>query len=180
MEWRTKYRLNVSFAAIALLTLLPGVGSAGIKNPNEEFPVSRFGQSLSLDDDQELPVRDRLPAADKLTVRSSGRTDELRVKSMVRRHGVQEVALIAGDLGFFPRTVFVTQDIPVRLFVTGASKNSLCIMMDAFSVRKQVRSQQIEEIAFTPDQPGRFRFYCPVNGAEGFVVVREFARGEES
>jgi len=97
-----------------------------------------------------------------------------------RRNGVQEVAVIAGDLGFFPRTVFVTQDIPVRMYVTGASKNSLCIMMDSFHVRKQVRTQSIEELSFTPDQPGRFRFYCPVNGAEGYVVVREFGRGEDS
>jgi hypothetical protein len=95
-----------------------------------------------------------------------------------RRNGVQEVAVIAGDLGFFPRTVFVTQDIPVRMYVTGASKNSLCIMMDSFNVRKQVRNQSIEELSFTPDQPGRFRFYCPVNGAEGYVVVREFGREE--
>jgi hypothetical protein len=95
-----------------------------------------------------------------------------------RRNGVQEVAVIAGDLGFFPRTVFVTQDIPVRMYVTGASRNSLCIMMDSFNVRKQVRNQSIEELSFTPDQPGRFRFYCPVNGAEGYVVVREFGREE--
>jgi hypothetical protein len=97
-----------------------------------------------------------------------------------RRNGVQEVAVIAGDLGFFPRTVFVTQDIPVRMYVTGASRNSLCIMMDSFNVRKQVKSQSIEELSFMPDQPGRFRFYCPVNGAEGYVVVREFGRGEDS
>jgi hypothetical protein len=92
--------------------------------------------------------------------------------SMIRR-GVQEVALIAGDLGFFPKAFFVTRDIPVRLFVTGASKNTLCIMMDSFQVRKQVRTQKIEEITFTPGLPGRFRFYCPVNGMEGMMIVKE-------
>jgi len=95
--------------------------------------------------------------------------------SVSRRKGVQEVALIAGDLGFFPKTVFVTRDIPVRLFVTGASKNTLCIMMDSFQVRKQVRSQRIEEINFTPSSPGRYRFYCPVNGMEGTMIVKELA-----
>jgi hypothetical protein len=89
--------------------------------------------------------------------------------------GVQEVALIAGDLGFFPKTVFVNRDIPVRMYVTGASRNTLCIMMDSFQVRKQVRSQKIEEIIFTPNQPGKFRFYCPVNGMEGTMIVRELA-----
>jgi heme/copper-type cytochrome/quinol oxidase subunit 2 len=89
--------------------------------------------------------------------------------------GIQEVALIAGDLGFFPNTVFVTRDVPVRLFVTGASKSTLCIMIDSFNVKKQVRTQRIEEITFTPNMPGKYRFYCPVNGMEGTMVVREIA-----
>jgi plastocyanin len=93
----------------------------------------------------------------------------------IARRGVQEVALIASDLGFFPKTVFVSRDVPVRLFVTGASKNTLCIMMDSFQVRKQVRSQKIEEITFTPATPGKFRFYCPVNGMEGTMIVKELS-----
>jgi plastocyanin domain-containing protein len=68
----------------------------------------------------------------------------------------------------------VSRDVPVRLFVTGASKNTLCIMMDSFQVRKQIRSQKIEEITFTPATPGKFRFYCPVNGMEGTLIVKEF------
>jgi plastocyanin len=91
------------------------------------------------------------------------------------RKGVQEVALIASDLGYFPRTLFVSRDVPVRLFVTGSSKNTLCLMMDSFTIRKQVRSQKIEEITFTPNVPGKYRFYCPVNGMEGTLVVKEFA-----
>lgn len=89
--------------------------------------------------------------------------------------GVQEVSVIASDQGYFPRTVFVTQDIPVRMFVTGASNKALCIMMDTFNVRRQLKAQQIQEITFTPNAPGRYRFYCPVNGMEGTVVVRELA-----
>lgn len=97
------------------------------------------------------------------------------VPALASRMGVQEVALIAGDLGFFPKTVFVSRDVPVRMFVTGASKNTLCIMMDSFQVRKQIRSQKIEEITFTPGTPGKYRFYCPVNGMEGTLVVKEFS-----
>lgn len=89
------------------------------------------------------------------------------------RKGVQEIALIASDLGYFPKTVFVTRDVPVRLYVTGASKNTLCVMMDSFQVRKQVRSQKIEEITFIPNIPGKFRFYCPINGMEGSLIVKE-------
>ncbi|MCM2323862.1 MAG: cupredoxin domain-containing protein, partial [Oligoflexia bacterium] len=58
---------------------------------------------------------------------------------------------------------------------TGASKNTLCIMMDSFQVRRQVRSQKIEEITFTPSVPGKYRFYCPVNGMEGTLIVKELA-----
>jgi plastocyanin domain-containing protein len=93
--------------------------------------------------------------------------------SVVARKGVQEVALIASDLGFFPKTLFVSRDVPVRMYVTGSSKSTLCIMMDSFQVRKQVRSQKIEEITFTPNVPGKYRFYCPVNGMEGTMVVKE-------
>lgn len=89
--------------------------------------------------------------------------------------GVQEIALIAGDLGYFPKTLFVNQSIPVRIFVTGASDHALCIMMDAFEIRKQVRKEKIEEIEFTPKSPGQYRFYCPVNGIEGTLVVREIS-----
>jgi plastocyanin len=92
--------------------------------------------------------------------------------------GVQEVSLIAGDLGYFPKTVFVVRDVPVRMFVTGASKNTLCIMMDSFQVRRQVRTQKIEEITFTPNSPGKYRFYCPVNGMEGTLIVKELASAD--
>lgn len=92
---------------------------------------------------------------------------------ITRRKGVQEIAIIAGDLGFFPKTFFVSRDVPVRLFVTGTAKGSLCLMMDSFNVRKQVRTSKIEEITFTPTQAGTYRFYCPVNGSEGTMVVKE-------
>src|SRR5262249_37712162 len=73
--------------------------------------------------------------------------------------------------------LFVVRDMPVRLYVTGASRNTLCIMMDSFQVRKQVRSQRIEEIVFTPATPGKYRFYCPVNGMEGTLIVKELTTG---
>lgn len=88
--------------------------------------------------------------------------------------GIQEVSIIANDLGYFPKTIFVNRDIPVRLFVTGASKQSLCFMMDGFQVRKQLKANRVEEVEFTPKAPGRYRFYCPMyGGMEGIMVVRE-------
>ncbi len=85
----------------------------------------------------------------------------------------QEVAVIANEDGFFPSTLFVTQGIPVRLFVTGAAKKSVCFMMDSFGVRRQIRNQKIEEITFTPDQGGNYAFSCPMNGAKGTVIVKD-------
>jgi len=151
----------------------------GTFNVEESYPVSRFGTSeVSGAEPNRYPADDEeMRGRDEITNHSAARTSHAPLGTL-RRNGVQEVALIAGDLGFFPRTVFVTRDIPVRMYVTGASKNSLCILMDSFSVRKQVKSQKIEELSFTPTQPGKFRFYCPINGAEGYVVVREFERAD--
>lgn len=102
-------------------------------------------------------------------------TTDMNLVAQASRRGVQEVAVIAGDLGFFPKTLFVTRDIPVRMFITGASRNALCIMMDSFGVRKQIRASRIEEITFTPSVPGKYRFYCPVNGMEGSLIVKELS-----
>jgi plastocyanin domain-containing protein len=46
--------------------------------------------------------------------------------------------------------------------------------MDTFQIRRQVRSQKIEEIDFVPEAPGKYRFYCPINGMEGALFVREW------
>ena len=127
-----------------------------------------------------LETKPKGPADLELAARNPPRTVPApsapwAVEGTSARQGVQEIALIAGDLGYFPKTLFVSRDVPVRLFVTGASKNTLCIMMDSFQVRKQVRSQKIEEITFTPTLPGKYRFYCPVNGMEGTLIVKEFS-----
>ena len=193
MERRTSPAFGKSLRWVVCVSTLAALGSSasasGVFNPDEEYPVSRFGRSDTRwvadqeDSTEDESTPDRSPASapaagsnDRITHRASNAVTA--PVGSTRRNGVQEIALIAGDLGFFPRTVFVTRDIPVRMFVTGASKNSLCILMDSFQVRKQVKSQKIEEVSFTPTQPGKFRFYCPINGAEGFMVVREFERAD--
>ena len=98
-------------------------------------------------------------------------------RTLAKRKVYQEVAIIANDLGFFPSTVFVTQGVPVKIYVTGASAKSQCFMLDAFGVRRQIHSQKIEEITFTPDQSGSFAFSCPMNGAKGIVMVKEIDVG---
>jgi plastocyanin len=173
-------RIYYSLVALGLL-----VGGAALAEPvfnasDEMYPESSFGRAPAREhiarevddmDDPRFEAGLRMPASDVIRSTTSKATTKNAVVSSNK--GVQEVALIANDLGFFPKTIFVNRDIPVRLFVTGASKNTLCIMMDSFQVRKQLRSQKVEEITFTPSEPGKYRFYCPVNGMEGSMVVRE-------
>jgi plastocyanin len=99
------------------------------------------------------------------------------IRAVNKQKAYQESAVIASDQGFFPSTVFVTQGIPVRLFVTGASAKSQCFIMDSFGVRRQIKSQKIEEISFTPETSGTYTFTCPMNGARGQIVVREIDLG---
>jgi len=97
---------------------------------DEDFPESHFGMP---DGSAGVNPVGRMPS-------SIG--DQNPKPSSASRTGIQEVAVIAGDLGFFPKTVFVAKDIPVRMFITGVSKRTLCIMMDFFQVRKQINSQK--------------------------------------
>ncbi len=95
------------------------------------------------------------------------------VRKAVQHRAVQEVAVIANDTGFYPSTVFLTRGIGARIFITGASKKSQCFMADSFGIRRQVRSQRVEEVTFTPDHSGTFSFHCPMTGARGRFVVKE-------
>jgi len=162
-----------------------------------DFPPSRFGdepaqpyvnESYSKRTPAALTYEDeykRRPKRDKNLMSnetSTARMSQVEAPKMASndlipddKKGIQEVAIIAGEIGFFPKTFFVNRNIPVRLFVTGSSKNTLCIMMDTFQVHKQVHANEIQEITFTPKSPGIYRFYCPINGMEGTMVVRELA-----
>lgn len=165
----------------------------------EEFPESHFGPGYAAQqvNDMESPDEEsgKNPATASRGIASVGGNPNAGVlsndsaivtsqasatqdisDSVVARKGVQEVSIIASDLGYFPKTVFVSRDVPVRMYVTGSSKNTLCIMMDSFQIRKQVRAQKIEEITFIPNIPGTYRFYCPVNGMEGSLVVKELSQ----
>ena len=102
------------------------------------------------------------------------------VRKANQKKAYQEVAVIANELGFFPSTLFLTQGIGVRLYITGASQKSQCFMLDQFGIRRQVRSQKVEEVTFTPDQSGTFSFHCPMNGARGTIVVKELEIGERT
>lgn len=187
-------------AVIAQLALADSVSIRALDNGVDPFPESRFGSrpfreresnsyrqtasdrapSRSPSSYEFVPnrgdLREQVERFDSVEDRAPASVSVLPPSNEMRpgnARGVQEVAVIANELGFFPKTIFVNPDVPVRLYVTSSSKQSLCIILDSFQIRRQVKSMRIEEIAFTPSTPGKFRFYCPVNAMEGSIVVRE-------
>ena len=199
-----RFKFSLQSAVLALSLLMSATAMAGTvfappaardsDAANGEYPESRFGappangisqgfaarQVIDMDSPDE--ESGRAPGASR-GIASIGESPVVTTQaaardipaSVVARRGVQEVSVIASDLGYFPKTIFVSRNVPVRMYVTSASKNTLCIMMDSFQVRKQVKSDKIEEITFVPNVPGNYRFYCPVNGMEGNLVVKEFS-----
>jgi plastocyanin len=163
-----QHAVTSGFAADQVTDMEEGDDGSGVQHFHASRGIASVGDQPNSGIDPSLKNGDD----SKMIVSQSS---EMRTANEMVRKGVQEVAIIASDLGYFPKTIFVSRDVPVRMFVTGSSKNTLCIMMDSFQVRKQIRSQKIEEITFTPSAPGKYRFYCPVNGMEGSLVVKEFS-----
>jgi plastocyanin len=182
--------ISTANAGIVLLTAPPAEdpGPAG-----QTYSPSRFGEApqapvvtegrrpagLTYEDEVQKPKKLQSYTEMKKQAVAAHPQDEDQGKDTALipegQKGVQEQGIIAGDIGFFPKTVFVNPDIPVRLYVTGTSKITLCFMQDQFQIRKQIKSNEIQEITFTPKSPGTYRFYCPINGMEGTIVVREVA-----
>ena len=94
--------------------------------------------------------------------------------------GVQEISLIVSDYGYFPKRIFVTQNVPVKIYMTTPSKNTLCFMLDNWGVKKGVNPGKVDEVSFTPVDSGDFRFYCPVKSIEGMLTVRAAPLAEQS
>ena len=95
-----------------------------------------------------------------------------RTISAERLQGLQEISVIASDQGFFPSRIFVTQGIPVKIYLSTPSKNALCFMSDGLGVKKGILPGQVEEVSFVPENAGDFRIYCPMKSLEGKITVR--------
>ncbi len=166
--WTKLKFLSVILLTVFLLVSFPFVKGVATENPE----VGRSPAGLVFGNAPPSPAQVEISNEVKVPLKEVA-LPKVFPEAEMRRKGVQEIALIASDLGYFPKTLFLSRDIPARIYVTGASKNTLCMMLDAFQVRKQIRSQMIEEVTFMPDQPGKYRFYCPVNGMEGTLMVKE-------
>lgn len=88
--------------------------------------------------------------------------------------GVQEVAIIATETGYLPSKIIVRRGIPVRIFLTSASPQALCFSLDDFpDAKRGARNQQVEVITLMPEQPGQYKFSCPIGALQGTLVVRD-------
>jgi hypothetical protein len=166
------------------------IGDEASENENQDA-ISRFGSDAKREEKRRELSRVLHPISESSFESSgnrapasviekdvSGQPKSAVIRKLKKEKAYQEVAVIANELGFFPSTVFVTEGVAVRLFITGASPKSQCFMLDPFEIRRQVRSQRVEEIVFTPEHAGKYTFHCPMNGAKGTLVVRELDLGE--
>ncbi len=138
---------------IALLAIIVFTGAAPDESGYSKVPVHK---GLGEADAKQKSIRDE-----------SVRPEE------VYKYGTQEFAVIASDTGYFPSRIIVRRNIPVRLFVTSASPEALCFVMDDFSIRKGAPAQKVEEIRLLPTKVGQYRFYCPAKEIQGTLVVRD-------
>lgn len=142
-------------------------------------PIAPIGESSFAGGSGRAPASVRGPASGKPVVAKKPLPSaNTIVRTMREKKAHQEAAVIVNDLGFFPSTLFVTRGVPVRLFVTGASQKSQCLIIDAFGVRRQIKSNKVEEVVFTPDQTGKFAYTCPMNGARGMIIVKNLEIAE--
>lgn len=147
-----------------------------ISEESFDHAVSSSRSPASVVDDENVPAKAHV----KIKASDKSRPKKVIISEAKRAKSYQEIAIIANDNGFFPSNIFLTQGVPVRLYVTGASAKSQCFMLDQFGVRRQIRNQKIEEVTFVPDQVGTFGFNCPMNGAKGNVIVKELDLGTQA
>ncbi len=109
---------------------------------------------------------------DDLGTEQTVNTAESMMGNASARNPVQEQSLIVSDDGFYPSKIFVTQNIPVKLFLTTNAKTAQCFIVDDLGVKKGVSPGKVEEIVFVPREARDYRFYCPMRAIEGKMTVR--------
>ncbi len=120
-----------------------------------------------------------LPVIEERKIKLFGDDEEefggrgLSSTNLSNKSGVQEISLIVTEYGYFPKQIFVTQNTPVKIYLTTPSKSTLCFMQDQWSIKRGIHPGRVEEFTFVPHEAGSFRFYCPIQSLEGLITVRE-------
>lgn len=144
--------------------------------PNSEItPTKVKGAGIRLEASRPSPIPVREDRQDVIANLGREVASEKPVDPSLSRErvkGQQEVSVIASDMGFFPSRIFVTEGVPVKLFLSTPGQNTLCFMVDQFGVKKGILPGHVEEVSFVPDARGDYRFYCPIKAIEGRITVR--------
>ncbi|MGE4234424.1 MAG: cupredoxin domain-containing protein [Bacteriovoracia bacterium] len=142
--------------------LVPGVTEA------LRVPLKRADLVETKDAEKKLPEdkKGRALASEKTSKGASLK------QPLPKRTGPQEVSLIVGDDGYYPKELVVAVSQPVKIYLTSSSKSTLCFILDRWGIKKGIEPQKVENVTFVPDQAGKFRFYCPVGSLEGSLLVK--------
>lgn len=89
---------------------------------------------------------------------------------------VREVSIIVSDTGFFPDQMMAFEGEKIKFFITSTSKKSQCMVLQKHELFMAAEKGVVNEAEVTVDHPGKFRFYCPSFGHEGWLTV--FKKGE--
>src|SRR5260370_40875182 len=72
-----------------------------------------------------------------------------------------EIRITAKQFEFDPRTITVQKGKPVRLVITSVDVDH-GFKLDAFGINQKVPAKKPINLAFTPDQIGKFEFRCSI------------------
>ncbi len=78
------------------------------------------------------------------------------------------------DMRFRQAEVHVKAGQPVTLRVVNEDGYAHAFDIDAFDIHRPLAASETLEIAFTPEQPGRYAFYCGSPGHEAAGMTGTF------
>lgn len=84
---------------------------------------------------------------------------------------VREVSLIVTDSGFYPDQLVAHEGEKLKFFVTSTSKKSQCLVLQKHELFMAAEKGSVNEGEVVAEYPGKFKFYCPSFGHEGWLTV---------
>jgi len=92
-------------------------------------------------------------------------------KTSVDEKNVQNIVLSEKDYDYYPRTVKVKVNQPVRISLDSSVTGCLrSFVIKEFGVSKYLRTPQ-ESVTFTPTKTGSFEFACSMRMGTGTLIV---------
>lgn len=92
---------------------------------------------------------------------------------------MREMAIIATQDGFYPRSISVFKGERVRFYLTNTSDQKSCFILKGKEVFLSAEKGKVSETVVYFDNPGKFEFYCPTHKEKGKVTVLERPKDKE-